>query len=140
MKKFSTELLFFVLILVIFSSQKIYSWEMQPLITNRKVLMWLNLCSTDKTIVEWKGVINIIFTLISVFVTLFLIASTVFFWKNISTDLELSLFALYQIPPTLGALYESAVMFFSKHKVHTIFEQLSAIYRISTDLYRFFFF
>lgn len=59
------------------------------------------------------------------------VSSVVFFLTFISIDLELSLFALYEIFGILSMMYVFIAAFLSRHKINDIFEGLQQIYRAS---------
>lgn len=105
---------------------------MTPLVTNKRVLVWLNLCSPDDETVEWKrigfafvGFIVLISTLSD------MLASVAFMLKYISINLEESLYALFQIFGFGSITYAIIVTFFQRHKIREIFQGLSEIYNES---------
>lgn len=108
---------------------------MEPLKTNRQVLIWLCICPPKKdtrlndkwchAIFSW-----IIFTLNFCACLL----PVLFFIKCISTDLESSLFALFQIFATANVIYMTIILFFYREKITAIFEGLSIIYAASKHI------
>lgn len=106
--------------------------EMEPLHTSRRVLTCLCICSFDKTTSMKEKSIYITLSVSIIFAEIFmLIASVVFFMKNVSTNLEESLFALLQIAGLVGSLYIMATAYISQHKIMSIFDSLSQIYTSS---------
>lgn len=108
---------------------------MQPLQTNRRILVWLWLCSESETRNKFKKLLSISFTFIVVAsITFGLISSANYLWRFLSIDLQGSLFALYQSAGFLSILYAFVVMFISRHKIDAIFDDLTQIYRDSEFL------
>lgn len=103
---------------------------MQPLKTNRRILVWLCLCSESETRSKFQKSLSVLLT--SIVVASFvvgLISSVTYLWRFLSIDLQGSLFALYQTVGFFDILYAFIVMFISRHKIEAIFNNLEQIYR-----------
>lgn len=63
-----------------------------------------------------------------------ILSSAFFILKYLSIDLELALYALYQITSTGTVLYASVIVFFSRHRIPVIFNNLANIYLSSEQI------
>lgn len=100
-----------------------------PLETNRKVFIWLCMCPADKSTDKKENRAHVIcIVIVTALILTFFIASAVFFSKFASTDLEESLYALFQISATSGVMYLIAVAIIMRDKILNIFNKLSDIY------------
>lgn len=103
--------------------------KMRPLQTIERVLIWLCLLSADKPISNWTKLIY--FVLTSVVVTsnmAFLATSVTIFMRFYSTDLDGSLYALFQITGILPIIAMIIVSFCLRKKIEMIFEKFRKIY------------
>lgn len=104
---------------------------MEPLSTTKWVMMWLCMypskssSTRNKTLFKLVGVTIFGINLCSVVVCI------AFIWKNVTTDLIASLFALLGAATFSSSLYTIPIAFFLRNQACTIFEQLSAIYETS---------
>lgn len=102
---------------------------MEPLATNKRVLVWLFLCSLDVEIKKWKKLACALLGSIIFMSTLSdMLASVAFRLKYIAIDLEECLFALLQCFGFGSVTYAFIVIFFQRHRMREIFRNLSAIY------------
>lgn len=100
-----------------------------PLQTTRCVLTWLYLYPADQNTNKWKKLAYIIVSLIVFIVNVCgLAASVAFFMKFVSTDLEESIYALFQITGILPQIASMLVAFALRQKIFVIFEKLTTIY------------
>lgn len=103
---------------------------LNPLVTNRRVLTLLCVCPVDKSVSNWKRLCYGIFTLFVITSNLCgFVASSLFFVKFVSSDLEMSLHALLQICALTSATYMSIIGIVSRKKIGAIFENLWQIYK-----------
>lgn len=105
---------------------------MKPLVTSERVLIWLCMCSSERTASRNKKLMYAIFGLISIFSTVVgLVAAVTFVYKYMFISLELTLYVLMNVSGGAGLLYSWAVAFAARDKVSAIFERLSMIYSAS---------
>lgn len=108
---------------------RINSMKMLPLPTNQRVLTWLCIrpMNTDEN--RWKKLFYIMFSITFVSMDLTgLFSSVAFFLINISTDLEESLYALFQISAFSGLTYMCIVAFLLRNEITAFLGTLSQIY------------
>lgn len=103
--------------------------KLEPLVTNRKVLLWLCLIPFDESISQRKKIAYItvgVTTMVAVF--LILIASIVLFLRVIGDNLEISLYIVTQITGYASA--ESMILtgVLLRHKIFKIIDSLREIY------------
>lgn len=109
---------------------------MKPLQTNQRVLTWLCLFPASKNTSNFVKLGYIVLTFVCITcMTANLMASVAFFIKSVSTELEKSLFALFQIVGSLSVWYMFITVFPSQHKIHAIFRRLSEIYDESKNYF-----
>lgn len=106
---------------------------MGPLITNRQCLVWLCSCSPEESTIPRQRLVHTIFTwvilaaLISLFAT-----SLAFSWKFASVDPGRSVFAIMFVLAETAVIYMALIGWISlRHKIDTMFDKLSAIYKRS---------
>lgn len=106
--------------------------QITPLITCQRVLTWISVCPVAKNTSIWKRILFKLFPLV-IFITDLagLIASVVFFYRFISTNLEECLYAVFQIAGLLGMANSIIVTFIRRHKIPLIFKSLADIYKYS---------
>lgn len=101
-----------------------------PLVTNRRMLTLLCVCPVDHSVNTWKRLSYKIFTLFVITSNLCgLVASSLFFAKFVSSDLEMSLHALLQMCALTSATYMSIIGIVSRKKIGAIFENLWQIHK-----------
>lgn len=100
-----------------------------PLPTTRCVLTWLAVYPSDKRASKWRKLASIIICLSILITNVFsLIASIAFFVTFISTDLEGSIYASFQITGLLPLPLAMLISFVLRAKIIAIFEKLTKIY------------
>lgn len=105
---------------------------MKVLVTNRKILTWFCACPADPFTSKWQKLAYKTFSILSCILLSSLIVSTaIFVGRFISSDLEESLYTIFQVTGTSPALYFTIAALNSQHKIAAIFENLSAIYNTS---------
>lgn len=103
--------------------------NIKPLATIRQVFTWLCVCSADKIRnKKMKNSYIILTTIILIALLCVISASIAFFMKNVSNDLESSLYCLGQIMPYTSVLYLLIGGLFLRHKIDDLFDQLTEIY------------
>lgn len=97
---------------------------MEPLVTHKRLLMWLSVWHPGETTGRKRT-----FTLI-IFVSLltFAAASVIFFVENLRTNLNESVQTLFQIVSYSTGLYLNVVAVVSRRRVVGLLEDLSKIY------------
>lgn len=109
--------------------------KLDVLAVNRRVLTLLYLCPTSGTNSKWIDVFYIIFTILTIVVNVCgFIASSLFFGKFATTDLESSLHALLQMAALGAATYMLVIGLFSRHEINEIFNHLKKIYNESKSM------
>lgn len=106
--------------------------KMKPLVTNKRILIWLCLCSPAESTTTKKRIIYVIFSALVFSVILSVFAGYLtFFVKFVSIDFERSLFTFLLVVTLAGIMYGMIVIFFLRHQMAATFERLSAIYDAS---------
>lgn len=102
---------------------------MKPLETNQRVLTWLCGVRPNESDKNGKNISHIILTLSIILVHLLaVISSVVFIYRNVSVNLEETLFSLLYNVGNSSALYQSVAIILLKDKLTEIFERLSKVY------------
>lgn len=102
---------------------------MQPLETNRKVLMWLSGYPPDKSVGKWKKIAYILFTFAIIMAHLLsVVAGGTFIYRNRTNHLQETLYSLIHTLGSANMLYQSIVTVLLRHKLAKIFEGLTTIY------------
>lgn len=102
---------------------------MKPLATSQEVLSWISALPADEKTSTCRRILFKIIPLILIAGNLTgLTSSTVFFLRYVLTDLEGSLYALFQIGGQLGMTNVAVVTFLSRYKLQAMFENLKDIY------------
>lgn len=118
---------------------------MKPLQTNQQVLTWLSMHPVDKSTSKSKRMLYIAFTIINVILTLVtVISSATSFAIYITSDIEASLYAVFQFAANIAVFNLIAVGMVYRHRVASIFRNLAKFYATSKcrwhenpiDLYR----
>lgn len=95
----------------------------------KRILKWICIFPVTKPMAKWKRVARIVFVVLLVSFTIFAISAYyAFVVKNIKTDLEDALLTSMSLITCSGLVYMMLVAFFTRHRVSTIFHQLSIIY------------
>lgn len=117
---------------------------MKPLMTNRRILNWLNICSDRETTCKFVKMIRNWFTVIFLFVQLsLLVGSVLFFIKYWSINLADAFFAFFEIDATIGLISTTMVAIMLRKNITAIFQYLGRIYtacNLIIDLMRSFLF
>lgn len=113
---------------------------MNPLEINRQVLTWLCGVPPHESDSKRKKIAYIVFTLSLIFtITTGVMASALFIYRNVSLNLEESLYSLIYTIDTSQILYQSMATVLLRRKLLAIFEGLLTIYRESETELDFFF-
>lgn len=107
---------------------------MKPMQTNKRVLIWLWMCSPKKKDSNvLKKVCHFVFaSMVFIFNLWVVIAHLAYFWKFHSTHLDDSLFALTNAVAFSIVMYIMIYAFFSRHQTRRIFKNLWKIYSART--------
>lgn len=104
----------------------------EPLKTSRQVLIWLSVCPADANTTKKMKLAHLAFSMAWVAITICgFLASFGFFINSVSTNLEESLYALFQVFANLVMQNTIIVTFVMRHKIAEFFQQLSQIYNKS---------
>lgn len=105
---------------------------MNPLEMNQRVLTWVCGLPSNESTDKWKKIARIVFTFsVIIGYVCSLAASTAFIYKNVSIDLEESLFSLFHNFGAANMLYLSIATVIFCRELANIFEGLSIIYKES---------
>lgn len=97
--------------------------------TNREVLRWLCVYPAEENASKWKKGIYAAFGAFILCTNSFAFgASTVYFLRNTSNDLESSLLALGQLAGCANVIYISIITFLMRRKIAACLDSLSKIY------------
>lgn len=103
------------------------STSMKPLETSQQVLIWLSGLKAQNT--DGKRIVYIIFTIGAITASIIAtVISIVFIYRNMSTQLEETLFCLFHTFGSSNTLYQLIVTVLLRHKLTGIFKNLSNIY------------
>lgn len=103
--------------------------KIQSLVTNRRLLAWLCLYPAPGATSSLKRSAYIVLSAVVCFSTICALASsTAYFIKFMSTDLEESLCALFQVSCFSNVTYVIIVAYFLKSKIVAILNDLDSIY------------
>lgn len=106
--------------------------KMRPLATNQRVLVWFCVYRFDDEPNFREKIFSILFTLITWIENLCgILATTVFLWKNVSIEIEVYLFAIFQLFALLSMTNICAIILISRQKIANLFKSLSEIYETS---------
>lgn len=105
---------------------------MEPLVTTKRVLVWLWMCPADENSSKWKKIACYIFALaIFVLNLLHIIVYIIFVTESMSIDFERSLFAAMLSIYVCGIQFITIFAFAFQQKIDHILKKLSNIYRYS---------
>lgn len=111
---------------------------MRPLVTSQRALTWLCLCPVAENVSKRMKLIYILFTCVTHLVATYIfICSTIYSIRLLRTDLEKSLYSLYQIAAASNMIYLISTVFFIRQKISDVFMQLSEIYQTSENPFDF---
>lgn len=107
---------------------------MKPLATTQRVLSWYRICHANKSDSNWWKMTFTIFSVTCLIANACAVAaSATFLAKFISSNLEQSLYALFQCSAYFNAVYIHIAAFLQRKKVTAVFESLSVIYETSKE-------
>lgn len=107
----------------------ILEFKMKPLATHERVLTWLCIFPAANDTSKWKKSLYILLVFILfVLEVCALVSSLIFFLKNVSNNLEESLYSLFQISAFSCLTYFSFISFYSRHEIMAVFGKLAQIY------------
>ena len=102
---------------------------MIPLEMNRRVLTWICGYIPNRPESIWKKIGCIAFTLSIIAAHLLVVlAGLAFISKNMSIDLEATLFSVYNTVGCMGMVYQAIIIVIFSHKLTENFNGLSTIY------------
>lgn len=106
---------------------------MEPLVTNRRCLIWLSICPPDESTSRWQKMTYIIFVMTVLTALICAVAAYLAFcWKFASIDLGRTMFAFMFVIFEFVAIYMALVgIILLRHKIGAIFDSLSTIYKES---------
>ena len=105
---------------------------MDPMSTNRRVMTWLCAYSAPESTNKWTNVAHIAFTLaVCVVVIEDLVGSAMFVNEYVRIDLEIILYAVFQMTASFGLLYLIITSIVLRYRIRNIFERLKNIYKAS---------
>lgn len=105
---------------------------MEPLKTNRKVMIWLCMCPAEASSSKWNKIAykaHVALQLIFYFCGV--IATLAFALKFVQTDLEKSILAIFSTAGFISSSYVIISGITLRHKIEGIFKHLSTIYKTS---------
>lgn len=107
---------------------------MKVLVTTQRVLSWVLICPAEESTNKWWKMVFKTFPVVLLATALTgLVASAAFFVKFISTDLEASLYALYQISGNSGVFHLITVSIHLHKQIAGIIDSLQQIYNQSKN-------
>lgn len=102
---------------------------MSRLRTFRQILKWFAIHRLDPNDSKWRKIIVFAFFVASISLHLFSFYSTLsFFVTFLSSDMKISLNCLYAFVGAINIVYSLLSMFFLRHKVNDIFDELTMIF------------
>lgn len=113
----------------------IFKLKMRPLQSTERVLIWLCLLPADKPLNPWAKLSHICLAAVVVTMTsMYLAASIAYFIRVVSTDLDESIYASFQITGILPTNVTFMVLFCMRYKIERIFNKFSEIYAESEKI------
>ena len=109
---------------------------MKALVTTQRVLTWYRIChANESTTSSWQKMLFSIFSIVCLIANACAVAASVtFLLKFISSNLEESLYALFQCAAYSNVVYIHIAAFLQRKKVTSVFESLTEIYETSKKL------
>lgn len=102
---------------------------MKPLASIQLIFSWISVYPATNETVAWKKFVFKAFPMVLIAGNLTgLISSSIFFLKFITTDLEGSLYALFQIAGQLNMTNAIVTTFVYRHRISAMFKSLADIY------------
>lgn len=137
--KFKYFINIFVQFIETFKSVKSSENRMQPFSTFKNILVLLNILpSSDGTNLRAK-IFNFSFSCF-VLITLFLsfLSSSVYFFKFVKSDMENSLYALWQIFAYISPIYTWIAAYLMQKRFINVFTQIEDIYKLGKEMLEFY--
>lgn len=105
---------------------------MEPLVTSRRVMTWLCTHPADAATSKKERILYVVCTLASGTTTfLALLAGVAFIVLYLPVDLEICLYAVFQVASQIAVLNAMIIAVFNQQRIATIFTKLSQIYAAS---------
>lgn len=102
---------------------------MKPLVTIKRILIWLCMCPPEKSTIEWKKKAFSSFASVVLISFLFaLMAHVTYIAKFLKTDFPGCLFAFLGVCGFWGVMYIMTTAFIMRQKMNSVFEKLTEIY------------
>lgn len=102
---------------------------MKPLPTNQKMLAWMCILPADENAGKYEKILNVVSTVALIVVELCIfISSGAFILQNASTDLEVSLYGVFQVIASFGLTYMMISGLIFNRKVAAMIQTLSHLY------------
>lgn len=108
---------------------------MKPLPTNQKMLACMCILPADENSSKRERILNVASTLALIVVELCIfISSGAFIMKNVSTDLEVSLYGVFQVVASFGLTYMMISGIIFRRKIAAMIQTLSNLYDESKNM------
>lgn len=105
------------------------NWKMEPLVTVRRLMMWISMCPADKSATPQQKWAYKCFTwAVLLFNVIGLIAPLAFCLKYFSVDFNGATFAFMIVIAEFGVIYFLIVAIQMRHQIESIFKNLTIIY------------
>lgn len=102
---------------------------------NQYIFTWLSICQVKNESAKWKKHFRLIITsLIIITECLALLASSLFIYRFVESDLPNCLYALFQVAALFSAIYMWIVAFILRHRISKMFAKFQAVYQKSNVL------
>lgn len=109
---------------------------MKPLVIDQRVFTWFGVFPLETTPkLSTKLIFSIFVVVISAWSLSSLLSSGTYFFRYMSVDLELSLYALFQLAATLIVANAIIIILLSRWKISSVFRNLEMIYEESTMIH-----
>lgn len=120
-------------LLFLFSFVLFYCNKMEPLVTNRRCLIWLRVLPPEESSSRRQKIVHsIFFMMVLATLSFACLSSFTFCWKFVSIDLGRTMFSFMFVASEFAIIYTALVgMILMRHKIGAIFENLSTIYKAS---------
>lgn len=109
---------------------------MQPLVTVKRILIWLCMTPPEKSASKWKKTQYFVFAFAVIFSFVFLLmAHVAYIAKFLTTNLPGCLFAFLGVCGFWGVLYIMISAFIMRQEMNNIFDHLAEIYEFSKCIF-----
>lgn len=103
--------------------------NIEPMVTSRRVLTWLNIYPVEENSSKWQKILYGIILSMDIFIlTFFVTANAIFIYKYVTVNFEYSLFAFYLITVEISMVCTVLMAYFIRHKIKNIFTKLMRIF------------